>query len=95
MIEQGQAQTFRRFDRMMALIAWACRPALYLFPLLVLGEMAGLVAMEVTIPFAAMAAIHAAGRRYLPHDRDKDVGALGTATVIVLQPQPISLRRDR
>ncbi len=57
--------------------------------------MAGLVAMEVTIPFAAMAAIHAAGRRYLPHDRDKDVGALGTATVIVLQPQPISLRRDR
>lgn len=95
MIEQGQAQPTHRFDRIMALVAWACRPALLLFPLLVLGEMAGLVAMEVTIPFAAMAAIHAAGRRYLPHDRDKDVGALGTATVVILQPQPISLRRDR
>lgn len=51
------------FDRMMAWAAWACRPALVLFPLLVACEMAGLVATEVTIPFAVMAAIHGAGRK--------------------------------
>lgn len=50
------------FDRTVAWAAWACRPALVLFPLLVVTEILGLTPTEVTIPFAAMAAIHAAGR---------------------------------
>lgn len=52
------------FDRAMAWLAWACRPALVFFPLLALAEMAGFVSMEVVIPFAVMAAVHAAGRKY-------------------------------
>lgn len=51
------------FDRALVFLAWACRPALFLFPLLAIAEMAGYVPSEVTIPFAAMAAIHAAGRK--------------------------------
>ncbi|MCF4164454.1 hypothetical protein L2U69_02180 [Zavarzinia compransoris] len=51
------------FDRAMAVMAWACRPGLLLFPLLLIAEIAGLVPMEMVLPFASMALIHIAGRR--------------------------------
>lgn len=64
------------FDRVMAWAAWACRPALVLFPLLVVCEIAGLVPTEVTIPFAVMAAVHAAGRKaWLASRRDRQEAA--------------------
>lgn len=61
------------FDRLIAVLAWGCRPALWLFPVLMIGEMAGLVSMEITIPFAAMAAIHVAGRRTWLAQRRREV----------------------
>ncbi|WP_147385563.1 hypothetical protein [Oleomonas cavernae] len=65
-----------RFDRVMAWLAWACRPALVLFPLLMVCEIAGLVPTEVTIPFAVMAAVHAAGRKaWLAARRDQEAAS--------------------
>ncbi|PWR23690.1 hypothetical protein [Zavarzinia compransoris] len=87
---QGEEGTF---ERVMAVLAWACRPALLLFPVLVIAEVAGLVPMEVTIPFAAMAAIHAAGRRYLPPARDGEGAPAADAPLLLRYPVAVTMAR--
>lgn len=82
------------FDRAMAFLAWACRPGLFLFPLLLIAEIAGLVPMEMVLPFASMALIHVAGRRqWLARRAERTGEAAWTEITPVAVPVRIDGRR--